>query len=190
MGDPMNQFENPDSPTVLLRRLHHWRMAFFGLVILLAGMLSGAAVTLLVVGHMRHAQRLPPVAPPVEVLLSEVLPRLHLSAEQTKQVEPIIREHYQKLDAIREKGRAEIIEELKLMHAEVFAVLTEEQGHLWQQLLQGLPAQIRHVPDWPGPGGGRGPGLRRRAGPPGGMREPVPHIPAGPPPEANTVPHQ
>ena len=49
MGDSMNPSENLDSPTVLLRRLHRWRMAFFGLMILIAGLTTGAAVTLLVV---------------------------------------------------------------------------------------------------------------------------------------------
>jgi hypothetical protein len=188
MGDPINQHENPDSPTVLLRRLHRWRMAFFGLVILLAGMLSGAAVTLLAVRPIRHPWSDP--LPPAEVLLRQVLPRLHLSAEQTEQVEPIIREHYQKLDAIRQKGRTEIEGELKLMNEEMLGVLNKEQAHLWVQLLQGLPAQIRHVPEPYGPGGGRGPGFRRRMGPPGAMRQPGPRLPAGPPPEANTVPHQ
>jgi hypothetical protein len=188
MGDPVNQFENPDSPTVLLRRLHRWRMAFFGLVILLAGMLSGAAVTLLAVRPMRHAQR-ELVPPPIE-LLARVVAHLRLSPEQEKQVEPIIQRHYQRLDAIRQEGRTAITEELKLMNDEMCAVLDEGQARLWQQLLQGLPGEIRHVPEWYGPGGGRGPGLRRRMGPPGAMREPVPHMPAVPPPEANTVPHQ
>jgi hypothetical protein len=188
MGDPINQHENPDSPTVLLRRLHRWRMAFFGLVILLAGMLSGAAITLLAVGPMRHSQR-PPAVPPVAVLMEQVIPRLQLSPEQARQVEPIVRKHYQRLAAIQQKGRTEIEGELALMNEELFGVLNEEQAHLWEQLLQGLPAQIRHVPGPYGPGGGRGPGFRRRMGPPGAMREPVPRLPLGPPPEANTVPH-
>jgi hypothetical protein len=40
MGNSVNPNENADTPMVLLRRLHHWRMAFFGVVIL-AGMFSG-----------------------------------------------------------------------------------------------------------------------------------------------------
>jgi hypothetical protein len=163
-------------------------MAFFGLVILLAGMLSGAAITLLAVRPARHPQR-PPAVPPVNLLMQEVVPRLHLSPEQTRQVEPIIRAHYQKLDGIREKGRTEIVAELQLMNEEMFAVLNEEQAHLWRQLLQGLPGEIRHMPEGYGPGGGRGPGMRRRMGPPGPLREPVPHVPAVPP-EANTAPPQ
>jgi hypothetical protein len=189
MGDPINQFENRDSPTALLCRLHRWRMAFFGLVILLAGMLSGAAVTLLAVGPATRAPR-PPIVPPVTVLMERVIPRLHLSPEQARQVEPIVREHYQRLAAIQQRGRTEIGEELKLMNDEMVAVLDEQQARLWQQLLQGLPGEIRHVPEWYGPGGGRGPGLRRRMGPPGALRDPVPRMPAVPPPEANTVPHQ
>ena len=165
MGDPVNQYENPDGPTVLLRRLHHWRMAFFGLVILLAGMLSGAAVALLVVGHIGRERR-PPAVPPVTELITRVVPRLHLSEEQTRQIEPIVQKHYERLDAIRQEGRTEIMEELKLMNEEMFTVLNEDQARLWQQLLQGLPSEMRHVPDWYGPGAGRGPGPRRRMGPP------------------------
>ncbi len=190
MGDAVNQYENPDSPTVLLRRLHRWRMAFFGLVILLAGMLSGAAITLLVVGHLgRHA--LPPPVRVVREMLARVGPLLRLSPAQMEQVKPIFDKHVQQLEAISQKGRTEIVEQLKSMNEEMATVLDDAQMRRWQELLQGLPGEIRHVPDWYGPGGGRGPGLRRRAGPPGSMREPVPHVPAGPmPPEVNTVPHQ
>jgi hypothetical protein len=189
MGDSIGQHENPDSPAVLLRRLHRWRMAFFGLVILLAGMLSGAATTLLVLGHVGRDAPPPPVAA-VKQLLARIGPGLHLSEEQMRQVRPILVKHVQRLDEIWQKGRADIVEEIKGLNAEMLPVLDQEQARLWQQYLRGLPGEIRHVPDWYGPGPGRGPGFRRRAGPGGPLREPVPRLPAGPPPEANAVPHQ
>jgi hypothetical protein len=189
MGDPVNQYENPDSPTVLLRRLHRWRMAFFGLVILLAGMLSGAAATLLVVGHIGRESR-PPAADAVKELLLRVGPRLHLSEEQVKQVQPIVGKHMQRLDEIRQKGRTEIVEELRLMNEEMFTVLNENQARLWQQLLQGLPGEMRHVPDWYGPGAGRGPGPRRRMGPPADRPGPLHVSPNNAPAPPNDVtPH-
>jgi hypothetical protein len=189
MGDSVTQPENPDSPTVLLRRLHRWRMAFFGLVILLAGMLGGAAATLLVVGHLGREGPPPPVAA-VKELLARIGPRLRLSEEQMRRVQPIFMKHVQRLDEIGQKGRTEIVEELKALNEEMVTVLDEEQGRLWQQCLQSLPGQIRHVPEWPGPGPGRGPGFGRRLGPRAGRPAAVPHLPADRmPPEANVAPH-
>ncbi len=155
MGDSVNHYENPDSPAVLLRRLHRWRMAFFGLVILLAGMLSGAAVTLLVVGRIDR-QVSPPPMPVVREMLARIGPRLHLSEEQRKQIEPILVKHMERLDEIGQKGRAAIIEELKTLNEEMAAVLDDGQIRLWQQWVQELPGQLRHVPGGFGPGGGGG----------------------------------
>jgi len=189
MGDSINQFENPDSPTVLLRRLHRWRMAFFGLVILLAGMLSGAAAALLVIGHFEGRAPSPPV-PVIRDMLARVGPLLRLSPAQMEQVRPIFDKHVQQLEAISLKGRTEIVEQLKSMHEEMATVLDDEQMRRWQELLRGLPGEIQHVPEWRGLGPGRGPGPGRRMGPRGPMAGP-PHRSTGPlPPEANTVPHQ
>lgn len=165
MGDSVNHFESPDNPMVLLRRLHRWRMAFFGLVILLAGMLGGAAVALLVVGHIDRQVPPPPVAV-VKDMLARLEPRLRLSLEQRNQLEPILLKHVQVLDAIEQEGRTAIVAELKALNEDMAAVLSADQMRLWQQLLEGLPGQIRHVPGGFGPGprggfGGGGPGPRR-----------------------------
>jgi len=123
-------------------------------------------------------------------LLLRVGPRLHLSEEQMKQVQPIVGKHMQRLDEIRQKGRTEIVEELRLMNEEMFTVLNENQARLWQQLLQGLPGEMRHVPDWYGPGAGRGPGPRRRMGPPADRPGPLHVSPNNAPAPPNDVtPH-
>lgn len=183
MGSAMNQQECPDSPMVLLRRLHRWRMAFFGLVILLAGMLSGAAVTLLTLGHLR-AEGLPPVEKVVVDMLGDVGPRLRLSAEQVQQVEPILQKHMARLQEIWADGRTQIVEQLKAMNEEMSVVLDDNQQRLWQQYMQGLPGQFRHAYGPPhigvGPGPGPGPGGRF------GFRRGAPN---GPPVE-QTVPHE
>lgn len=191
MGDSVNHFESPDNPMVLLRRLHRWRMAFFGLVILLAGMLSGAAVAVLVVGHTARQVPPPPVAV-VKEMIARLEPRLRLSQEQRDRLEPILLKHVQVLDEIEQEGRTAIVEELKALNGDMATVLSQDQMRLWQQLLEGLPGQIRHVPGGfgPGPGGGapgRGFGGGRLGGPRRDGQGPFHVSPEGPSaPEANT----
>jgi hypothetical protein len=193
MGSEMNQHDSPDNPMVLLRRLHRWRMAFFGLVILMAGMLSGAAVALLVVGHIGR-QGTPPPLGVVKGMLAQLGPRLNLSAEQRDRMEPILLRHMQRLEQIGDDGRTAIVEELRTLDEEMATVLNEGQMRQWEQLLQGLPGQIRHAPGGfgpglgPGPGGGRGMG-RGRFGAGRSGQGPFRVSPNTPPvPEANAVP--
>jgi len=164
-------------------------MAFFGMVILLAGMLGGAAVTLLIVGHLGPKGRVPPVYA-VKLLLERLTAHLHLTAEQRRQVEPILKSHVTRLDQIQDEGQKAIAGELRLMTHEMSGVLTEYQMHLWERLFLDLPGSIRHIPQELGPGYGRGPAPPGGwHGPPSGKRGPL-HLPADPPaPEANTVPH-
>lgn len=190
MGNPVNPSESSESPTVLLRRLHHWRMAFFGVVILLAGMLSGAAVTLLTIRQIGPRGPVPPV-PAVKLLLARLSGPLHLTGEQRQQVEPILQEHLVRLDQIQADGQKSIAEELRLLSQAMAGVLTEDQMHLWERLFSDLPGSLRHIPAGRGPGLGRGPappgGWR---GPPGDRRGPL-HLPPSfsPSPDANTMPH-
>jgi len=189
MGSEVNQYESPDSPMVLLRRLHRWRMAFFGLVILLAGMLSGAAITLVTVGRSQWEG--PPPVPVEEVvtrIIDGITPRLHLSAEQVQQVQPILQKHMTRLHGIWADSREQIVEELKAMNGEIEPVLDENQQQLWERYMQGLPGPFRHgggplhVGGGPGRGPGRGPGPGGRFG----LRRGAP----GEPNAAPTVPHE
>ncbi|MBN1506230.1 MAG: hypothetical protein JW955_05265 [Sedimentisphaerales bacterium] len=186
MGSEMNPHDNADSPVVLLRRLHRWRMAFFGLVILLAGMLGGAAITLATIGRSQWGG--PPPVPVEEVvtrIIDGVAPRLHLSPEQVRQVQPILQKHMTRLHGIWADSREQIVEELRAMSGEIEPVLNENQQRLWQQYMQGLPGPFRrgggplHVGGGPGPG--RGPG---RAAGPGGRFGPR----RGAPSEPNAAP--
>jgi len=189
MGSPMNQNEGSESPTVLLRRLHHWRMAFFGMVILLAGMLSGAAVTLLIVGHPGPKDPAWSVDG-VRLLLERLTGPLHLTADQRQQMEPIVKSHLTRLDQIQGEGRKAVTEELRRMTQEAAGVLTEDQMRLWERLFLDLPGSMRHIPQELGPGYGRGPAPRGGwHGPPAGRGGP-PHVSVPPTtPDANTVPH-
>ncbi|MCU0914543.1 MAG: hypothetical protein MUC88_08280 [Planctomycetes bacterium] len=160
----MNQPENPDSPTVLLRRLHHWRMAFFGLIILIAGLTTGAAVTFLV---LHGAAPRPPVSPErsYEVMLERIMPRLHLSPEQARLAGPVLRHRMQRLEEIREQGRVQITAELQTMDQEMSDILDGAQQQRWRDLLRSVPGPFPRGPGPKGPFGpwGGGPGRFRKS---------------------------
>jgi hypothetical protein len=173
----MNQQESSDSSIVAMQKLHRWRMAFFGLVILLAGVVIGATLTLL----LTHRIDRPHIPPPPEFAAEQMVGRLdrqlNLSDEQMKQLEPILRKHMQKLNDIRMEARPRITEQLQIMNEEISSVLNEDQRQLWQRHLQRLQADLRQRP------------RRRRAGPeqpprPGRERfgPPPPGVPNEPPP--------
>jgi hypothetical protein len=163
MGDSMNPSENLDSPTVLLRRLHRWRMAFFGLMILIAGLTTGAAVTLLVV-DWRGPDRPGPPDRAYQMMLGRIMPRLHLSPEQAEQAGPVLRKYMQRLEDIREQGRLQISKELQRMDEEMSAVLRPDQQQLWRNLMQDLPGQFQRGP------GRYGSGPKGPFGPRGGTQ--------------------
>jgi len=161
MGDSMRQAENADSPMILLRRLHRWRMAFFGLVIFAAGLTIGAALTLVTLRY-RTAEPPRPIERAHQMMLGRIMPRLDLSPEQAEQVGPILRKYMLRLEEIRDVGHGQITKELQAMDEEMSAVLTPDQQGLWRDLMRDLPG------DFPrGPGRG-GPGPKGPFGPRGG----------------------
>jgi len=154
----MNETETIDRSTInYVRKLHRWRMAFFGLAILLAGIVIGVTSTLMLAWP---GQKVRPQGP--EFISKGMIHRLqrdlHLSAEQTKKIGAILQKHMQKLDEIRMKARPQIVEDLQLMNEEVSTVLTEEQKQVWQRRFRPLQRQLR--PRGPRPGEG----LRHRRG--------------------------
>jgi hypothetical protein len=169
MGDSVNQPQNQDSPTVLLRRLHRWRMAFFGLTILIAGLTTGAAATFLVL-HRAGPER---PAPPERThqMVVDLMPRLHLSPQQAEQVGPVLRHHMQRLEEIREQGRTQILQELQALDEQMSTILSPEQQQLWRDLMRDLPGPFLRGPGRYGPGP-RGP-VGPRGGPQGRFRKSV-----------------
>lgn len=162
-----------------MRKLHRWRMAFFGLAILLAGIVIGAASTLILV-------RPRPIGWPggpefvSEGMLRSLQRYLHLSREQADKVESILQKHMRKLHEIRMNARPQIVEQLRLMNEEISAVLTEQQKQIWQDRLQQLQRQLQpRGRRWgggaEGPPRGRG---RGKFGPP-----PTRNGPPGPRPQ-------
>ncbi len=161
MGSAMNQPENLDSPTILLRRLHRWRMAFLGLTILIAGLVIGAAAAVLILPRTSPERSASPERGR-QMMLERIMPRLGLSPEQARQIGPILQKHMQRLEEIREQGRTQIAGELDAMDEDLSAVLTPDQQQRWHGLMRDLPGQF------PREQGRYGPGLRGGQGPRGG----------------------
>ena len=164
MGSAMSQLEPKDNPTILLQQVHRWRMAFFGTVILLAGAVIGASLSLLVLGPK------PPERPQIPDRFftknfEEFVRTVDLTGEQRSLINHIMDEHMEELRRIREEEMfPKIVAELETMKKEIDDVLTEEQKNLLQQHMQRMEREF-----WRGPGGGRG-GPGNRGGGLGGGR--------------------
>ncbi|MHC4692094.1 MAG: hypothetical protein ACYS67_05075 [Planctomycetota bacterium] len=160
----MNQTEKTDSSTThYIRRLHRWRMAFFALVILLAGFVIGAA-TIPILAPNRLTRPPKPTEKATSMMIGRLRRELGLSTEQDERIGPILQKHLQKLDEIRTNARTEITDQLQQMDDGVSSVLTDEQKRIWQRWLRMLQWQVRP------PGRGPGEGGRHRGGPPERMR--------------------
>ncbi len=210
MGNVMNQPNPNENLTLALRRMHRWRMAFFGLVLMISGSILGAATTMLV---LRPKDRRPGPPDPGQAAIMMTLrlkEELGLSAEQEGKIEKIFKTQLEKLEEIRETARPQIEAVMKITEDEIGKVLSEEQRKQLQGALEemkrpfrrgmrsGRPGDFgdRHGPfqdredrrgpggrgrDWQGPGGPRGPWRGLDPnGPP-----PQPPIEEGPPIEPN-----
>jgi hypothetical protein len=159
MGDTMSNTEITDNLTIsYMRKLHRWRMAFFGVVILLAGIVIGGALMVIL---MPNVLIKPPDGPEFGVM--EILPRLErdlgLSPGQSEKIKPILAENMEKLREIRMDARSEIGQVLEQMKKEISAVLTERQRQLWQEQLNRLQRELRPGRRGNGMTGSRGRGM-------------------------------
>ena len=160
----MNEIEK-DNLILAIQQMHRWRMSFFGLVILLAGIAIGASVMLFL---GRHGPMTAPPGPEIagERMIRDLRRHLRLSSDQADKIGPILQKHMQALHEIRMNVRPQIVEQLQLMNDEISALLSEQQESLWQRHFQRLQRDLRE---------GAGP---HRAGPHGG---PPPHKGGGRP---------
>jgi hypothetical protein len=166
MGDAMNDTEKTKTSHDYLKQMHRWRMAFFGLVILLAGIVIGASSLYLL--RRRPTPPLPPLDVATSRLLDEQRDRLDLSREQMDKIGPIFQKYMGTLEEIRMAAFEQITKQLELMNGEVSSVLNEHQRRLWEGDLQGLHRMFRprSPVDHRGPGGRQyGPERRFRRSP-------------------------
>ena len=151
MGDAMNQMGKNDL-MLTIQKLHRWRMAFFGLIILLAGIAIGTAATLIL---SRERLTAPPPGPEIagERMIRNLQRHLQLSPEQAQEIKPILQKHLRRLHEIRMKVRPKIVEQLRLMNEEISSLLNDHQKELWQQHLQRLQRKLQEParPRRPGP---------------------------------------
>lgn len=138
--------------------LHRWRMAIFGAIILLAGIVIGGALMVILMPHKLASQSGP------EFDSLRMLPSLRrdlgLTSEQSRRISPILEKHMEKLGEIRTEARTEITETLKQMNEEICEILTDRQERIWKRSVERLERGVR-------PRGGPG----RRGEGPGGMRQ-------------------
>jgi hypothetical protein len=158
MGGAMSQNKTTNNPAVsYINKAHYWRMAFFGLIILVAGVVIGGS-SMLIFAPKKLIQ--PPPGPEFNSLrmIPPLSRDLGLDPEQAEKIKPILDKHMQKLNTIRIEARSEIAETLKQMNEEIAAILTDEQKQTWYHELDRLQRQLRPGggPRWgEGPGGGR-----------------------------------
>ncbi len=135
----MNRIDDLNNPAVLLRRLHHWRMAFFGLIILLAGVGIGAGTMLIV-------RPVPPGPDDQTISIDRVARtlryRLDLSDEQSKDIRPVLYDCLRTLNKIRQEARPAISEELEHMSEGIASVLNDSQLQGWKRMQKKLIDQF------------------------------------------------
>jgi hypothetical protein len=159
----MSQNQTINNPVVSnINKAHTWRMAFFGLIILVAGIIIGGS-SMLIFAPKKLIQ--PPPGPEFNSL--RMIPPLRrdlgLDPEQAEKIQPILDKYMQKLNTIRIEARTEIAETLKQMNQEIAAILTDEQQQIWQRELDRLQSELRPR-GGPGPRWGEGPGGPRFRG--------------------------
>jgi hypothetical protein len=156
----MSEIESSDNLGIdYMQKMHRWRMAFFGVVILLAGIVIGGALMMILAPQMLI--KLPPgpeFSP--QIMIPPLRAELGLTDEQTEKIKPIMDKYMSKLNQIRMNARTEIGDTLKQMNDEIAAILTDEQKEIWQRGLDRLDREL-HPGDWRRGEGPGGPPFRR-----------------------------
>lgn len=142
----------------------------FSVLILISGIIIGAGVTLLIVPTQKP---IPPFPENVSQRFIEQLVReLNLTDEQKSTLDPIVAQHMQALDTIRQEARPKIRQELDQMNKDILSVLDDPQKVMFEdrirQMQEGFQ-RYRRGPGREGPGregpGREGPGMRDGRGP-------------------------
>ena len=160
MGGAMSQNATTDNPIVSnINKAHMWRMAFFGLVILIAGaVIGGSSMLILAPKKFKRPQLGPDIAS--GRMVGQLHRELRLTPEQTKKIKPILKEHMEMLHNIRIDAQDQIDEALEQMNEQISDILTDRQKKMWESRLQRLQRPLRGG----GPRWGEGPGGRFRGG--------------------------
>jgi hypothetical protein len=166
-----NNTEKKENPNIEhIRKTYYWRNAFFGLVILIAGIVIGGASMSIFTTHKLTRPARGREFNSLQIL-TPLRRNLGLSKEQSEKIKPILDENMKKLQELRENARYEIEDTLRRMNEEISKILTDRQRKIWQRELDRLQRDLR-------PRGlhrnGTGAGPRRgneAGGPRGGRRQ-------------------
>jgi Spy/CpxP family protein refolding chaperone len=117
------------------RKQRRWPVILAALVIFLAGMASGAAVTVVyAVNRLQYAIHHPEAAP--ARIAATLARRLDLTDEQRAQVEEIVARRQVEIAAVRRQFQPAMVEQLESVRDEVAGVLDEDQRAKWTRLFE------------------------------------------------------
>jgi len=160
MGGTMSQNQTTDNTIVSqINKAHMWRMAFFGLIILIAGIaIGGSSMLIFAPDKIMKPPRGPEFAS--GRMVGQLHRELRLSPEQAEKIEPILKEHMETLHNIRIDAQDEIGKALEKMNKQISSILTERQKRMWESSLHRVQSPLRGG----GQRWGEGPGGPRRRG--------------------------
>jgi Spy/CpxP family protein refolding chaperone len=153
--------EQSNEQLQLLKKMHRWRLAFFGIVILAAGMVIGAAVAMVykTAVTVQHPEG-------IEFVDTHTMKRLKrdldLTEEQSHQIGKIFNDHMKSLSDIRRQARPQIAEEMNALYTDVLEVLDDNQQEKWKKSIRRLREHIGSRRGRGRKGDGSGRGMRSR----------------------------
>ncbi len=138
----MKPVEDLANPALLLKRALYWRMAFFSIIILLAGMAIGASGMFLWFSNQK-----PKAAVPQTVTINRAMRRLEyqlkLKKPQAEQIKPMLRKCVVSLEQVRKKARPQINQDLRHMNQGIASVLEANQMKKWKRYEKELMALLQ-----------------------------------------------
>jgi len=128
----MKTSEDVANPTWLLKRVLYWRMAFFSVIILLAGMAIGASGMFMWLSSQKP-KATPSQTMTVNRVMRQLNSQLKLTKPQADQIRPMLRKCVDALEQIRKKARPEINQSLRRMNQGIASVLKDSQMKQWRK---------------------------------------------------------
>jgi hypothetical protein len=158
MTNNSNKTEN--SKTLSIARPNSLRMVMLSAIILIAGIVIGSAATTLLI--QKSSDKIPgPGKGAAGRMTHRLKERLRLTDEQFAKIEPIIKQHMDKLSDIQKNARPLIETQVNQMKEKISALLTDKQKEKWEKQMKNLERGFR-MRRGPGPHGPRGDGIGGR----------------------------
>lgn len=120
-----------------IQQLYKKQMVAFGVIILFAGVIIGAGLTM-----VYYETQKPPQPSGIEHLRGRHIARLkeelQLTEDQEKQIKEVFLTHMQSLQSIREQARPQIAEEMNSLNEKVLEILDDNQDAQWAEKVNRL----------------------------------------------------